>query len=338
MMTVKILIKNSKGRFVHFKKQDRDGRASESREVVRLLPNDLGRGRFSSLACRQGMNICLSQCRFDRDYQANIAWPSPMVTFVFCLSGMTSTRNSCHGAPIVIGAGDAYVHYFEDTTLNRNTAGGKELSGLAIHISPEILTSLMDPEEESKAGKLLGRALEKGYLFSARKMSPSMTMVLSQMFNCPHRGIIKKIYLESKAMELVACQLKQVFDRDDSKEFSSPVNDEERKRILRARDLLVDRLQFPPSLPDLARQVGMSHSRLTRGFKRVFNCTVFEYLRQERLEYARRLLTENSMNITQVAFDAGFCSSSHFAVAFAKRFGVRPSTYRNAEVFSTPPF
>ncbi len=233
-----------------------------------------------------------------------------------------------------MGAGDAYVHYFEDPTLNRNTAGGKELSGLAIHISPKILTSLMDPEEESRAGKLLGRALEKGYLFSAQKMSPSMTTVLFQMFNCPHRGIIKKVFLESKAMELVAYQLEQVFDRDASKEFSLSINAEEKKRIFRARDLLVDQLQFPPSLPELARQVGISHSRLTRGFKKVFNCTVFEYLRQERLEYARRLLTENSMNITQVAFTAGFCSSSHFAVAFTKRFGVRPSTYRNAEVLN----
>ncbi|MFK5952048.1 MAG: AraC family transcriptional regulator, partial [Desulfobacterium sp.] len=327
--------KNPEGRFVRFKKQDTGGRARENREIVRLLPNDLGRGRFTSLTCRPGMNICLSQCRFDRDYQANVAWPSPMVTFVFGLSGMTSTRNSCHGSPMVMGAGDAYVHYFEDPTLNRNTEGGKELNGLAIRISPEILAPLMNPEEDSKTGKLLGRALKKGYLFSAGKMSPSMTMVLFQMFNCPHRGIIKKIYLESKAMELVAYQLEQVFEREGPKEFSYPVNAEEKQRICRARDLLVDQLQFPPSLPDLARQVGMSHSRLTRGFKRVFNCTVFEYLRQERLKYARRLLTENTMNITQVAFNAGFCSSSHFAVAFAKRFGVRPSAYRNAEMFRT---
>ena len=248
-MTAKIVIKNPKGRFISFNKQDTGGQSSQAREVVRVLPSDLGRGRFRSLTCRPGMNICLSQCRFDRDYHANIAWSSPFVTFVFGLSGLTSTKNSCHGSPIIMGAGDAYVHYFEDPALSRKTAGGKELNGLAIRISPDILTPLIDPEEESKAGKILRQSLETGHLFSAQKMSPGMTMILSQMFNCPHRGIIKKIYLESKAMELVAYQLEQAFDRDNTRApFSfpvSPINGDEKKRIYRARDLLVNQPPVP---------------------------------------------------------------------------------------------
>jgi AraC-like DNA-binding protein len=47
------------------------------------------------------------------------------------------------------------------------------------------------------------------------------------------------------------------------------------------------------------------------------------------------LLAENKLSITQVAFEAGFCGSSHFASAFQKRFGISPSAFRTGKSRST---
>lgn len=329
MMGAQVLIKDPSGRFSRFpaKKNSVPGIG----ESVRVLPRDLGEGRFSSLDCRAGMDICLSQCRFFRDYQARIAWSSPMVTFVFCLAGQTRTRTPCRTDPIGIKAGEAYVHYFKDPTLIRTTRGKKEMNALAVRMCPDFMKDLINtsPDGNSRSGDRMNKALERHELLSTLSMTPEMHQMLNQMFNCPHQGLVRRIFLESKAMELVAALLVQVFETPGTGKYPRPLTPLEREKIRQARDILVSRRQFPPSLPVLAGMVDMSHARLTRGFKKEFGCTVFEYLRRERLAYSRTLLQENKMSVTQVAFSAGFSSSSHFAAAFSKAFGVTPSAFRS---------
>ena len=157
-----------------------------------------------------------------------------------------------------------------------------------------------------------------------------MKTALFQILNNPHRGRVGKIYLESKALELIALKLEQIFQTDCRPQKGLQFTPEERERIIHTRDMLVRQLQHPPSLRELAAQIGMSHVRLSRGFRMVFGCTVFEYLRKERLSYARMLIEEKPVDLTWVAYESGFCSSSHFAASFFKEYGLRPSEYRKA--------
>lgn len=266
----------------------------------------------------------MSRCRFAGEYLARIAWPEPRLTFVFCLSGTTQTFNSCSTSPLGITAGQAHLHYFEDPVLERRTAGEKKIQAVVIRFPSEKIAALLGPSHKPGPQRALAKAIGQGYLFHSQTMNFTVQSVLHQMYACPHQGLVRQIFLESKAMELVAYTLEQAFDTALP---GSLIRADERDRIIEARDILVSRLKFPPSLTDLARQVDMSHTRLTRGFKKVFGCTVFEYLRKERLAYARMLLSENRLNITDAAFEAGFCSSSHFAQAFRKQFGISPSQF-----------
>jgi len=321
-MSAKVTIKNPEGRFIRFPGEQ--AFPGPGREIVRSVPAGLGQGRFLNLDCRSGMDICMSRCRFTRDYRARIAWPGPRLTFVFCVSGTTQTRNSCSPSPLGITAGQAHLHYFEDPVLERWTAGEKEIRAVVIRFPSEKISSLLGPPHEPGPQKALAKAIDQGHLFYSQTMNFTVQSVLHQMYACPHQGVVRQIFLESKAMELVAYTLEQAFGTALPE---SPVRADERDRIVAARDILVSRLRYPPSLNSLARQAGMSHTRLTRGFKKVFGCTVFEYLRKERLAYARILLSENRLNITDAAFESGFCSSSHFARAFRKQFGISPSDF-----------
>lgn len=321
-MSAEITIKNPEGKFIRFPGEQ--ALSGPGREIVRSVPAGLGQGRFLNLDCRSGMDICMSRCRFTRDYQARIAWPGPRLTFVFCLSGTTQTLNSCITSPLDINAGQSHLHYFEDPVLERRSSGEKEIRAVVIRFPCEKISSLLGPSHEPGPQKSLAKAIDQGHLFYSQTMNFTVKSVLYQMYACPHQGLVRQIFLESKAMELVAYTLEQAFDTALP---GSPIRADERDRIVAARDMLVSRLKFPPSLTDLARQTGMSHTRLTRGFKKVFGCTVFEYLRKERLAYARILLWENRLSITDAAFEAGFCSSSHFARAFRKQFGISPSEF-----------
>ncbi|WP_321493702.1 AraC family transcriptional regulator [uncultured Desulfobacter sp.] len=324
-MTHDITVKNSKGKFIRF-----DGEAPSCGtgwETLRPLPPDLGQGRFYNLACRPGLDLCMSHCRFIRDYQARIFWAEPRISFVFCVSGATRTRSQDRTSSFEIHAGQADILYFEQPVLERLTAGGRDLKAVVIHFSPGLLAELLFPDPDACNVPALARSLGDGSRFSARDMDFSMQSIVFQMFACPYQDAVRRIYLESKAMELAALTLSQASDAARPV-LAAPVREDERQRIIDARDILVSRLQYPPTLPDLACRVGISHARLTRGFKKVFGCTVFEYLRRERLAYARMLISTHRMSITRAAFDAGFSSSSHFAHAFYKYYGIRPSAYR----------
>ena len=149
-------------------------------------------------------------------------------------------------------------------------------------------------------------------------------IVLQQILNCPYEGDIRRIYLEGKVMELIAMKL-AADDKGASLEFSKSPDEE---KIRQAKNILIKDLENTPSLRDLAKCVGLTHTRLSRGFRNIYHMSVFSYLRVYRLNYARTLLQDKDMNITEVAYASGFSSPSHFAKDFFRCYGVQPKLYR----------
>jgi DNA-binding response OmpR family regulator len=91
---------------------------------------------------------------------------------------------------------------------------------------------------------------------------------------------------------------------------------------------LSQRLNDAPTVEQLARLVGTNEKRLSRAFRDNLGRTVFEYLRDERLRIAQKLLSSTSLSIASIAEEIGFSSAANFATAFRERFGTPPSSYR----------
>lgn len=95
-----------------------------------------------------------------------------------------------------------------------------------------------------------------------------------------------------------------------------------------ARDLLLARLNETPELAALARSVGTNPHRLNLAFRRCAGVTVFDFLYQERMKRASRLLSETTMDIQAIAAVVGYNARRNFATAFRKYFGHSPSEVR----------
>lgn len=76
----------------------------------------------------------------------------------------------------------------------------------------------------------------------------------------------------------------------------------------------------------LARLSGISMRTLQRHFRDRYDCTVSSWLRELRLERARRKLSEEE-SVKKVAFDLGYKQPSHFTRDFKDRFGVPPRSF-----------
>lgn len=95
-----------------------------------------------------------------------------------------------------------------------------------------------------------------------------------------------------------------------------------------AMQLLVERLDAPPSLADIARQVGTHGKKLSAIFRQQLGMTVFGFLREERLRRSQQLLTNSHLTIQDIAELIGFRSAANFATAFRERMGMTPSDFR----------
>ena len=77
----------------------------------------------------------------------------------------------------------------------------------------------------------------------------------------------------------------------------------------------------------LTKEVGISRAQLHRKMKEMTGLPISEFIRNIRLEQAVRLLKEQKINVTQVAYTVGFSNLAHFSTVFRKQFGVSPTEY-----------
>jgi AraC-like DNA-binding protein len=98
----------------------------------------------------------------------------------------------------------------------------------------------------------------------------------------------------------------------------------DRKQLHAIRDALAADFVAPPRLPVLARRAGMNYSKLCSGFRQLFGETTAEFVRRQRLEFARDLLRTSDLQVQQIARRAGYAHHGSFTAAFTRQFGYSP--------------
>lgn len=78
------------------------------------------------------------------------------------------------------------------------------------------------------------------------------------------------------------------------------------------------------SLDDLCKQLGMSRSGLYRKMTALTGMSANNFIQEFRLQKALKLFRTRRGNVTEVAFESGFSSTSYFTRSFHKRFGASP--------------
>ena len=99
--------------------------------------------------------------------------------------------------------------------------------------------------------------------------------------------------------------------------------------IQKAAQLIHHRYWDRLSLAQLARETGMSKSRLSHRFTQVMGLSLREYLLRVRLQRAQALLAAGHVSITEVAQAVGFGDLPRFDKVFRRHTGVTPSAYRS---------
>ena len=156
----------------------------------------------------------------------------------------------------------------------------------------------------------------------------SIQQAIDGILNCRYQQGLKKMFLLSKAIEILVLQA-EAFNCIPRLTNMVARTDYDRDRIYYAREYLMQHIDMPPSLSELARVAGLNEYKLKHGFKEMFRTTVFGYLAEKRLELARDYLSDPNKSVTDIADLLGYSSIQHFSYAFKKKFGHSPREVRS---------
>jgi AraC family transcriptional regulator, transcriptional activator of the genes for pyochelin and ferripyochelin receptors len=195
-----------------------------------------------------------------------------------------------------------------------------------IHIEPELFKKIFGIQDDAIPGLLkhLFRQPDEEYCVRIGTITTQMQVALQQIWQCPFQGLVKKVYLEAKVLELMALRIQQEMRGDINRCHEYKPKRTVVEQIYQAKEILESRLENPPSLIELAEDVGLSLFQLKQNFRKVYGKSVFQYLHQYRMEQARLLLYEGNMRVADIANCVGYSHLGQFSAAFKRMFGISP--------------
>jgi AraC family transcriptional regulator, transcriptional activator of the genes for pyochelin and ferripyochelin receptors len=302
-------------------------------QQVYKFSGGLGQGSERYMPLRNGLHLEIC------DYEL---WEDVMVSSRYCYD--TYPDNPCCISFVVSGTvrtihhgltdyvfevpGKNHLEFIHEGRETEDRSAGDRITKVRVGIQTETLRQMSGGSVSTLPQELrcLIEEQEAPPFYRLETTTPEMQVILQQILNCPYQDWMRQFYLESKALELLILWLDQAAERDKLP-ASCNLSRSDVDRVHQAKEILMQHLENPPSLLELARKVGLNDYKLKRGFRQLYGTTVFGYLHTQRMEKARTLLTNHQMKITDVAHAVGYASLPSFSSAFRKQFGVSPRSY-----------
>ncbi|SHI85919.1 transcriptional regulator, AraC family [Mesonia phycicola] len=246
------------------------------------------------------------------------------IQFHFCLKGHVKFNFNQGSYALNLEDEKALLLYnpIKDLPLNVEVSANSWL--VSVLVSIKKLHSLFS-EEADYIHFLTKENMGKKY-YQELNISPSMAVVLSQILNFNLHPSVKKIYLKGKAYELIGLYFNRP-EEADIEQCPFLVDEDNVRKLKKAKEIVINRMAEPPSLQELADEIGLSLKKLKEGFKEIYGETVFGFLFDYKMDYARKLLETGQHNVNEVGERVGYSAASHFIAAFKKKFGTTPKKY-----------
>ncbi|MDJ1469961.1 helix-turn-helix transcriptional regulator [Xanthocytophaga flava] len=243
------------------------------------------------------------------------------------------------GSYLIRHAGQVYnvkgaQHNIIYTPQVHNTFQNGDLIGetFKIHFSPERFLSIAEDGNDILK-RFADRMMEGNPVVlspNSQSITPELKKAIQDILHCRYTGGLKKLFMLSKSIEILVLQAES-YDKAEQKSHQTIYckGPREQDQIHYARTYMEQHMDTPPSLSELARIVGLNEYKLKRGFKEIYQTTIFGYLADHRLLQARQLLLDTAKTASEIAYELGYSSPQHFNNAFRKKFGITPQKLRN---------
>lgn len=200
----------------------------------------------------------------------------------------------------------------------------KDTQWLCLVLSIDGLHALFS--EHAKIIPFLNTETQETKFYSQGELSPAMAIVVSQLMENRLHTALKNIYNKGKVYELISLYFNKTEDTD-LEQCPYLADDQNIRKIRQAKEIIVAEMNEPPTLEHLAKTIDLPLKRLKEGFKQLYGDSVYGFLFQHKMEFARKLLLSNMYSVGEIGLRVGYSTPSHFIAAFKKKYGTTPKKY-----------
>lgn len=208
-------------------------------------------------------------------------------------------------------------------SFQRMSMGRQHVHHLVVSATPEWLN--LEGIEEARAQGPVARLFKEHLADHRWTPTPRIAGLVRDIF-APSTLMpeLQALYLEGRAVEIVAETIAAVMRADRRTGATGPLTHHETIRLQRAREAIAASLDQPLSVEAIARAAGISASGLQRLFRLSEGRSVFEHVRHLRLDRALSALQDGRISVQEASAIAGYSSPANFATAFRRRYGMTP--------------
>ena len=249
---------------------------------------------------------------------------SSFIQFHFCLKGRSKFNFNEGNYFLEVTEENSLLLYNTQKDLPLNLIVYPNSWLLSVVMTIRMFHSLFS-KEANYIPFLSGENMEKKY-YSQEMVSPAIAVVLSQLMNYNLHPSIKNLYMKGKVYELISLYFNKTEDAD-LEQCPFLADEDNVRRIKMAKEIMISRMAEPPTLLELSKEIDLSLKKLKEGFKQIYGDSVYGFLFDYKMEYARKMLETGKHNVNEIGLKVGYSTASHFIASFKKKYGTTPKKY-----------
>jgi len=288
------------------------------------LKENVAQGSYKEVLIEDGFYVLKLQNDYSEIQRVTREIDSSFIQFHFCLKGNAKFIFNENKYALEVSEESSLLLYNTQVDLPMNLEMAPNSWIVSVVMTIRKFHSLFS-KEANYIPFLSAENKEKKY-YAQEAVSPAIAVVLSQIMNYNLHPSIKELYIMGKVYELISLYFNKSTDAD-LEQCPFLVDEDNVKRIRQAKEIMISHMAEPPSLAELAKEVGLSLKKLKEGFKQIYGDSVYSFLFDYKMEHARRLLETGQHNVNEVGLKVGYSTSSHFIAAFKKKYGTTPKKY-----------
>jgi AraC family transcriptional activator of pyochelin receptor len=305
---------------------------SEKAERWVEIPPAFGSGFIGGLDFQDGISVLVFNCHFRRDlilrYSSKGAQP---LRLLFCVENdfkhVIREDRLQYQLTYLLGSMVCGTANKEQLFL---FPAEKQIYYYAIEIDRQRYSQKLGDASSTLPADLADVFLDldgsKSFLYQGH-YSLTIAQCIQNIRKNDYTGLVRRVYLESQTLEIMAMQIRQYVDDMTPAQKQSVLRKRDMELIIEARNRLLSDLIKPPTIKELATMTGTNENKLKKGFKLLYNTSINKLLQNERLSKAKLLMAEEAYPIRDIARMVGYRHSGHFTSKFKKKYGMLPKEY-----------
>ncbi len=270
----------------------------------------------------QGFFLLMNENKLDKSIRIKKEIDSSYIQIHFCVQGDAKLFFNEGKYNVPIEDSKSLLLYNPNQDLPMDIELGQRSKLTSLLISIEKLHTFFT--REAGIIHFLNEENRNKKYYADKAISTGESIVLSQIVSHHVQPAMEKLYLKAKIYELLS-----IYFQPQNNTSNCPFleHEENVEKIRKAKSIIIERMSEPPTLSELASEIELPVHYLKDGFKQIYGDTVFNFLWEYKMEYARKKLDTKKYNVSEVAYEVGYSTPSHFIAAFKKKFGVTPKKY-----------